>query len=154
MSTSLSDTLNGFSTTSSVPPTQRQSKFGPPSHPQVTGLSHIRKEPKWSFTVRREPVRVSCQSAPGPGEYDVTRQNLQTTKFKSTPRVGFGSAGWWTTLPNHAPPEGQMHPCVRRGARHEVGFDGRSVLQPSPRELDKCTPGPGSYGGHFTSFGY
>mmetsp|Transcript_68950 Transcript_68950/g.224732 ORF Transcript_68950/g.224732 Transcript_68950/m.224732 type:complete len:124 (-) Transcript_68950:156-527(-) len=123
MSTSLSDTLNGFSTTSSVPPTQRQSKFGPPSHPQVTGLSHIRKEPKWSFTVRREPVRVSCQSAPGPGEYDVTRQNLQTTKFKSTPRVGFGSAG-------------------------------RSVLQPSPRELDKCTPGPGSYGGHFTSFGY
>eukprot|EP00405_Crypthecodinium_cohnii_P012457 CAMPEP_0206433588 /NCGR_PEP_ID=MMETSP0324_2-20121206/8620_1 /ASSEMBLY_ACC=CAM_ASM_000836 /TAXON_ID=2866 /ORGANISM="Crypthecodinium cohnii, Strain Seligo" /LENGTH=141 /DNA_ID=CAMNT_0053899877 /DNA_START=139 /DNA_END=564 /DNA_ORIENTATION=- len=114
---------------SSVPLTVRQAKFGPPNHPQVTGLSHVRKEPKWTLGPRRTDPPPSSLAAPGPGTYNGSKQLLKTTsKFHAGVNTTFGRA------------------------RREIAP--AHSKEPPPKTKPMVVPGPGAYGGHFTSFGY
>eukprot|EP00746_Dinoflagellata_sp_MGD_P163329 gnl/MRDRNA2_/MRDRNA2_91302_c0_seq1.p1 gnl/MRDRNA2_/MRDRNA2_91302_c0~~gnl/MRDRNA2_/MRDRNA2_91302_c0_seq1.p1 ORF type:complete len:126 (-),score=24.62 gnl/MRDRNA2_/MRDRNA2_91302_c0_seq1:90-467(-) len=116
-----------YSNSASIPPRAAEGKppFGPPGHPQVTGLSHIAKAPKWSFQTRKPPP--ASLNVPGPGTYKPTQPET-TSKFVSSSRFGFGSAG-----------------------RELIGA---SLQAKQNKQKKNQTPGPGQYGGHYTVFGY
>eukprot|EP00931_Biecheleriopsis_adriatica_P044608 TRINITY_DN25536_c0_g1_i2.p1 TRINITY_DN25536_c0_g1~~TRINITY_DN25536_c0_g1_i2.p1 ORF type:complete len:171 (+),score=10.81 TRINITY_DN25536_c0_g1_i2:29-514(+) len=117
----------------SVPPLGRTCGFAAPGHHQTTMLSHHKKAPKWSFTERKigataygtfTTLSPRPQIRPGPGSYEVAPSENFAMTFNRPVRVGFGTAG-------------------------------RGLVGPGSRLWqEKQVPGPGSYGGHYTTFGY
>lgn len=59
------------------------------NHSLITGLSHVKTSPKWSFNGRQN--RLSPVNGPGPGSYTTPATDI-TSKSKRAPGFAFGSA--------------------------------------------------------------
>mmetsp|Transcript_17983 Transcript_17983/g.29596 ORF Transcript_17983/g.29596 Transcript_17983/m.29596 type:complete len:148 (-) Transcript_17983:131-574(-) len=95
-----------------------------PGHPHVMCLSHNVKAPKWSFTSR-----------------DSTDGHLG-----KHPVPGPGSY--------ELSPSENAAKTFRRPPKFSFGSAGRNLVGVRPLWQEKQPPGPGAYGGNFTTFGY
>merc|ERR1719158_2012113 len=69
---------------------RQQSKIDKdPGHPLITGLSHVKTSPKWSFNGRQNHLNQAL--GPGPGSYSTPAPD-STSKSKRAPGFAFGSA--------------------------------------------------------------
>merc|ERR1719379_1306830 len=119
-----------------------------PGHPLITGLSHVKTSPKWSFSGRQN--QLSALQAPGPGSYTTAAPD-STSKSKRAPGFAFGSASREIIdkqrVPGpgsyahkaHVGAEGNAFSCTPRRVRIQA-----SVEQPGPGSHDL----PGLCGKH------
>mmetsp|Transcript_67161 Transcript_67161/g.212539 ORF Transcript_67161/g.212539 Transcript_67161/m.212539 type:complete len:104 (-) Transcript_67161:155-466(-) len=102
----------------------------PPQGQLITHLSQNTTAPKWSFGGRSDVG--GRPSTPGPGAYGEA-----SSRFRC-PSYGFGTSTRECSRPSTAPGPGQ-YALDHASCRSSGGGD---------------TPGPGTYGGQFTQFGY
>lgn len=114
---------------------------GPGAH---SVSSRFPEGPKFSVSPRREPSRAQL---PGPGDYDVAVSEANTER---QPRCCFGTA----TQANPAsgslntPGPGAYTPPTAVGEGPKFSMKGRFM---DPKH--ELTPGPGSFGGHWSTLG-
>jgi len=143
-----------------------------PGHPLITGLSHVKTSPKWSFSGRQKGF--ADKNGPGPGSYTTAAPD-STSKSKRAPGFAFGSASREIIDKQRVPgpgsyghraymgSEGTYFSCTPRrgkgvgpaeqpgpGAHNLPGLCGTSgpkfTATPRRGELSKPTvPGPGAY---------
>jgi hypothetical protein len=118
----------------------KSSKMGKdPNHPLITGLSHVKTSPKWSFNGRQN--HLSPLNGPGPGSYSTPASDT-TSKSKRAPGFAFGSASREIIDKQRVPGPGSY------AHRPHMGSDGKAVSC-TPRRVKGLTPsespGPGAH---------
>lgn len=110
-----------------------------PGHPLITGLSHVKTSPKWSFSGRQN--QLSALQAPGPGSYTTAAPD-STSKSKRAPGFAFGSASREIIDKQRVPGPGSY------SHRHYMGSEG-NCFSCTPRRVKGAAaidqPGPGAH---------
>mmetsp|Transcript_45950 Transcript_45950/g.82867 ORF Transcript_45950/g.82867 Transcript_45950/m.82867 type:complete len:245 (-) Transcript_45950:260-994(-) len=103
-------------------------------------LSGVRSSPKWSF--KGKPNTDRRVLTPGPGEYSTT--SMDSMKFSTSAKFGFGSSPRDLVRPATAPGPGEYQPTnprFKNSSQYGFGKAERQGSKPQPQ----ATPGPGAY---------
>jgi len=103
-------------------------------------MSQVKTSPKWSF--RGKPKSEISVETPGPGEYNTPE--VESVKFNTSQRFGFGTSPREVVRPATAPGPGEyspLHPKHKQGVQYGFGTSIRQGLKPAAQ----TNPGPGAY---------